>query len=108
MSITDKMLKEIETKEKLTIALHKKLNQLTHLEINESSTRAELMTDDLTNKIEGKVTEKAKVAYCDKTLKPQITEIKWLKNDIAKIKNQIGLCDDKSNTYKYIIRELEL
>ena len=98
----------LETKEKLTVALHKKLNQLTNAKLQESNERAELMSSDLSEKIEGKITEKAKVAFCDKTLKPQVENIAWLENDIGKIRRQIELCNDKINLCKYIIRELEL
>ena len=108
MNHTEKMLEAIETKEKLTVALHKKLNQLTNAKLQESNERAELMSSDLSEKIEGKITEKAKVAFCDKTLKPQVENIAWLENDIGKIRRQIELCNDKINLCKYIIRELEL
>lgn len=108
MDTTTKMLEAIETKEKLTSALHKKLNALTEAKLKEATERAELMSGDFSDKIEGKVTEKAKVAFCDKTLKPQVENISWIENDIAKIKNQIGLCNDKISLCKYIIRELEL
>ena len=107
-TITEKMEQTINEKQQLTTALHKKLNQLTSLEIDEKTERADLMSSDLSDKIEGKITEKAKVAYCDKTLKPKIDSIEWLENDITKIKNQIGLCNDKISLYKYTIMELEL
>lgn len=106
--ITDEITKEINKKEKYTIALHKKLNKQTDLKIKESSERARLMSSNLTDKIEGKVTEKAKVAYCDKQLQKETTELKWLENDITKLKRQIELCNDKIACYKYIIKEMEI
>lgn len=106
--ISDKILKEVETKEKLTTNLHKKLNKVTALKLEESTERANLMSSNLSDKIDGKVTEKAKVAYCDKVLKDKVQSIEWLENDVAKIKRRINICDDKIGAYKYMIRELEL
>ena len=108
MNISEKIENEINKKEKYTTQLHKKLNKITHLKITEASKRAKLMSSSLNDKIEGKVTEKAKVAYCDKTLEKYTNEINWLDNDITKIKKQIELCDDKISCYKYMIREQEL
>lgn len=107
-TITQKMEKQINKKEKYMTGLHKKLNELTHLQIQETTERAELMSSSFADKIEGKITEKAKVAYCDKKLKNKTDKIKWLENDITKIKKQMELCDNKISLYKYMIRELEL
>ena len=106
--ISDKIIKEVETKEKLTANLHKKLNKVTALKLEESTERANLMSSNLSDKIDGKVTEKAKVAYCDKVLKDKVHSIEWLENDIVKIKRRIDICEDKISAYKYMIRELEL
>ena len=108
MDIAKKILTEIEKKEKLNKDLDNKLAQIVQLKLDESNKRAELMSGDLTNKIEGKVTEKAKVAYCDKILRGKIKAIEWLDNDVGKIKRMINLCDDKISAYKYMIREMEL
>ena len=107
-TITQKIEKQINNKEKYITALHKKLNELTDLKIKETNERAKLMSSNLSDKIEGKITEKAKVAYCDKILEEKTTTIKWLENDITKIKKQIELCDNKITLYKYHIKELEL
>lgn len=106
--ITDDLHKEINIKEKYTIALHKKLNKQTDLKIKESTERAKLMSSNLSDKIEGKITEKAKIAYCDKQLQKETTELKWLENDINKLKRQIDLCNDKISCYKYMIKEMEI
>ena len=108
MDITNEIKKEIIKKEEYTNELHEKLNQVTHLKITEANERAKLMTSNLADKIEGKITEKAKVAYCDKQLEKQNNEIKWLENDITKIKKTIELCNDKISCYKYMIKEMEI
>ena len=105
---TKKMENEIKNKEKLVKELHTKLDKLTDIELKEKEERANLLNSDLSDKIEGKITEKVKVAYCDKELKDKTDEITWLKNDISKIRKKIELCDDKIKLYKYIIREQEL
>lgn len=106
--ISEKMENEIKKKEKYTVALHKKLNQQTELKLKEAEERAKLMSSDLSKHIDGKVTEKAKVAYCDKTLKEKTSKIKWLDNDISKLKRQIELCNDKIACYKYTLKEMEI
>ena len=108
IATTKKMENEIKNKEKLINELHDKLDKLTDVELKEKAERANLLSSDLSDKIEGKITEKAKIAYCDKELKDKTDEITWLKNDISKIKRKIELCDDKIILYKYIIREQEL
>lgn len=106
--ISEKIIKEIEAKEKLTTNLNKKLNKVTALKLEETTERAKLMSSNLNDKIDGKVTEKAKVAYCDKVLNDKVQSIEWLENDIAKIKRRINICDDKISAFKYMIREKEL
>ena len=106
--ISDKILIQIEKKEKLNKELDKKLVQIVQLKLDESNERAELMSSNLNDKIDGKVTEKAKVAYCDKVLKGKIKAIDWLENDVAKIKRMINICEEKISAYKYMIREKEL
>lgn len=106
--ISDKILIQIEKKEKLNKKLDKKLVQIVQLKLDESNERAELMSSNLNDKIDGKVTEKAKVAYCDKVLKGKIKAIDWLENDVAKIKRMINICEEKISAYKYMIREKEL
>lgn len=106
--IADEITKEITKKENYVTVLHKKLNKQTNLKIKEATERAKLMSSNLTDKIEGKVTEKAKVAYCDKMLQKETTELKWLENDISKLKRQIELCNDKIACYKYTIKEMEI
>ena len=107
-TIAQKMEEQINKKEKYMTNLHIKLNKVTDLKIKEANERARLMSSNLSDKIEGKVTEKAKVAYCDKKLEGTVNTITWLENDITKIKKQMELCDNKISLYKYTIRELEL
>ena len=76
------------------------LNQQVALEIKEANKRAELMNSDLSKVIDGKVTEKAKVAYCDTFLKSQVGQIKHLKKDVASVKREIDLVNDKISLYK--------
>lgn len=101
------MLSELERKEKLVEKLHKKLDKLTDLEIKEKNERATIFSSDLSKKIEGRITDKAKVAYADKVLKEKLDLISWLKNDVAKLKRDIELVDDRITCYKYAIREGE-
>ena len=108
MDIAKKILTEIELKEKSVKALHRSLDELTNLELQEADKRTKLMNSDLTKVIDGKITEKAKVAYCDSQLKKETEQIAWLENDVAKLKRNIGLNDDKISCYKYMIREMEL
>ena len=108
MDIAKKILTEIELKEKSVEELHRSLDELTNLELEEADKRTKLMNSDLTKVIDGKITEKAKVAYCDSQLKKETEQIAWLKNDVSKLKKYIELHDDKISCYKYMIRELEL
>jgi len=108
MNIAEEIKNEITKKEKYTKELHTKLNEITHMKIAEANERAKLMSSNLSDKIEGKITEKAKVAYCDKQLEKQNNKIKWLDNDITKIKKRIELCNDKISCYKYMIKEMEI
>ena len=105
---TKEMLNILDEKTKLTKELAEKLDKLTDLEIQEKSERTTLMNGDWTTKITGKVTEKAKASYCDEQLQDKTIEIKWLENDIGKLKRQIELCNDKLSILKYVIRESEL
>lgn len=106
--ITDEMHEQITKKE----ALNKKLTELVHqqvaLEIKEANKRANLMNSDLSKVIDGKITEKAKVAYCDTVLKHEVNQIKHLKKDVATVKREIELVNDKISLVKYMIRELEI
>ena len=109
MAITEKMEKEINTKEGLVEKLHKKLDELTDMEINKSKRENEILNDpNIADKIEGKLTEKAKTNYCNQQLEETSNEITWLKNDISKIKRDIELCNDRISLYKYMVRESEL
>ena len=106
MAITGKMEMEIQAKEKLVTELHKKLDELTDLKINKSKRENEILNDsEIGDKIEGKLTEKAKTNYCNQQLEETANEITWLENDISKIKRDIELCNDKISLYKYMIRE---
>lgn len=106
MAITGKMEMEIQAKEKLVTELHKKLDELTEMKINKSKRENEILNDpEIGDKIEGKLTEKAKTNYCNQQLEETTNEITWLENDISKIKRDIELCNDKISLYKYMIRE---
>ena len=109
MAITGKMEIEITNKEKLVKELHKKLDQLTDMKISKSKRENEILNDPkIGDKIEGKLTEKAKTNYCNQQLEETTNEITWLENDISKIKKNIELCNDRISLYKYMIRESEL
>lgn len=108
MIITEKMENEINNKEKLVKDLHKNLDELTDMEINKSKRENEILNDPkIGDKIEGKLTEKAKTNYCNQQLEETNIKITWLKNDISKIKRDIELCNDLISLYKYMIRESE-
>lgn len=110
MTITDKMAEQIENKEKLVIELHGKLDELTDLKMKTAAEKNNILTDpNIGDKMEGvKVTEKSKLAFCDKQLSKSNDKIKWLENDISKIKRNIELCDNRITLYRYMIREMEL
>ncbi|MBQ6220054.1 MAG: hypothetical protein IJH63_00205 [Methanobrevibacter sp.] len=109
MTITDLMEKEIETKKKLTSELQGKLDELTELELNIACEKNKILNDPLIGeKIEGRVTDKSKDAFVAKSLEKENNKKTWLQNDISKIKQDIGLCDDTIRLYKYVIREKEL
>lgn len=108
MTISEEIKNEITKKEKYINTLNNKLDEITELKITEANERTKLMTGNFTGKIEGKITEKAKVAYCDKKLEKQNNKIKWLETDINKLKKRIELCNDKISCYKYMIKEMEV
>lgn len=108
MKITDKMEAQIETKEKLTNDLKKKLDELIDMKISKSDSENEILNDpDIEDKIVGKITEKAKTNYCNQQLQDITNNIEWLENDISKIKKDIEICNDRISLYKYRIRESE-
>lgn len=106
LEITKKMEILIQEKERKVIKLNELCKQLVALEIRETNKRAELM-NKLANSGE-KMTEKSKVAICDAELKSEMGKIAHLKNDVASLKREIDLCNDKLSLQRNIIRELQL
>ena len=107
--ITEKMEAEINSKKGLTKTLQKKLDTLCELELKIANATNKILIDpNIGDKIEGRITDKAKIALVEKSLENEKTKLAWLENDIVKIKQDIGLADDKIRLYKYMIREKEL
>ena len=106
--IAEQMEQQIIKKEILNKRLTDLLNQQVALEIRESNKRASLMNSDLSEVIDGKITEKAKIAYCDTVLKNEVNKIKHLKKDVASVKREIELVNDRISLAKYTIRELQI
>ena len=108
MQIAKKMILEVENKERMVVELNDLCTKLVKMEIAEETARVEIF-NKLEAESEGKrVTDKTKTATADAELKDQIIAIKILKNDIAILRRNIELCDDKISVYKYMVRELEL
>lgn len=106
LQITNQMAEAISQKEIKVKKLNELCNQLVALEIRERNKRAEIL-EELTNSGE-KMTEKVKVAKADKILKSEMGKISHLKNQIATLKREIDLCNDKISLARNIIRELEI
>lgn len=106
LKITTKMEKAIDKKEQLTKKLNSLIDQCTALEIKERNKRASLM-EELTNS-GVKMTEKVKVAKCDKALKSEMGQLAHLKKDIGKVRRDIEICNDRISLARNVIRELEI
>lgn len=100
--------KAIIYKEDLIDELKEKSYNLFHTEFLEKQSRNEMMiTTDWSEILTGKVTEKAKTAYIDKSHEKQLGEIEVLKIEINHLKRRITSCDDRISLYKYQIRVLD-
>jgi len=109
--IANKMNKTITEKETLIKELEEKLAEKLDLEIKTKNETTKILNETVWKTVypnESRVTDKLKTAYVDKQLGDNNTQIKWLENDIAKIKRQIELCNDKISLYKYTLKELEI
>lgn len=95
MMITEKMETEIKTKKGLIKDLQKKLDTLCELELKIAAETNKILNDpNIGDKIEGRITDKAKTALVEKSLESEKTNLAWLENDIVKIKQDIGLADE--------------
>lgn len=108
LEITTKMEKLINEKEAKVLHLNALCKELVALEIREANKRVEIL-NDIEAKADGKkVTDKTKQAEADAQLKSELGKIAHLKNDIASLKREIDLCNDKLSLQRNIIRELQL
>lgn len=111
MVVEINMRNAIDRKRTLVNELNDKLDAITILELDLETRERNLMNNTDWNelfKTTKKVTDKQKVAHIESILKKEQDKVVILKNDVRKIKNNIGLCDDEISLCKYSIRETEM
>ena len=110
LKITQKMEKTIDEKEIKIKKLNELCRQAVALEIKESNKRVQIMNrlENQARKEGKKVTDKTKTATCDAELKSEMGQIKHLHNNIASLKREIEICNDRISLCRNVIRELEL